>query len=153
MSRAPSALRVAVGYVLGRRLAFDKYSRRDKSGKCDCEASSDAGDTVHGVVYRVALADRDALDRAEGLGQGYRKETITVIAGDAAYDAVTYVATDKRTGLFVYDWYLEHVLTGALENGLPRDYVDCIRRIPTVKDKDTERAGRERQIYQMKIER
>src|SRR4249920_3107720 len=96
-------------YVLGRRLAFDKYSRRDKSGKCDCEASSNADDTVYGVVYRVALPDSSALDHAEGLGQGYRKEVVTVIAGDAAYDAVTYVATDKRVGLSVYNWYMEHV--------------------------------------------
>jgi hypothetical protein len=39
--RAPSAKRVTVGYVPGRRLRFDKFSTRDQSGKCDCEAAGD----------------------------------------------------------------------------------------------------------------
>jgi len=48
--RAPSATRVAVGYMLGRRLAFDKFSARDLSGKCDCEATSNGVDRIYGVV-------------------------------------------------------------------------------------------------------
>ena len=54
--RAPSAMRVAVRYVPGRRLTFDKFSARDQSGKCDCEAV-DLTDRVYGVVYRIAMLE------------------------------------------------------------------------------------------------
>ena len=83
--RAPSATRVAVGYVPGRRLTFDKFSTRDRSGKCDCEATGDPADRVYGVVYRIAASERAALDEAEGLHHGYRDEILTVIAGDATH--------------------------------------------------------------------
>jgi hypothetical protein len=145
--RAPSATRVTFGYVPGRRLTFDKLSTRDGSGKCDCEATGNPRDRVYGVIYRIAASERAALDGAEGLHHGYREEIVTVIDGDAAHRALAYVATDKRPGLPVFDWYLEHVLRGATENGLPRDYVDSLRQIPTVVDGDRGRAANERAIY------
>ena len=80
--RAPSATRVTVGYVPGRRLTFDKFSTRDRSGKCDCEATGVPADRVYGVVYRIDMSERAALDEAEGLHRGYRDEILTVIAED-----------------------------------------------------------------------
>jgi len=142
--RAPSATRVTVGYVPGRRLTFDKFSTRDRSGKCDCEATGNPRDRVYGVVYRIAASERAALDEAEGLHRGYRDEIVTVVAGEATHRAVAYVATDKRPGLPVYDWYLEHVLAGAAENELPSAYVDAIRQIPAVVDENRGRAAKER---------
>lgn len=62
--RTPSATRVTVGYVAGRRLTFDKLSTRDQSGKCDCEATGDAAERVYGVVYRITALERAALDAA-----------------------------------------------------------------------------------------
>lgn len=145
--RAPSATFVAVGCVAGRRLAFDKYSGRDGSGKCDCEATGVDADLVFGVIYRIAKSDRASLDTAEGLHYGYRDELIRVTAGDTVCEALAYVATDKRSGLKVFDWYLEHVLAGAMENELPPAYVDMIRQVATAKDGDVVRASRERAIY------
>ena len=145
--RAPSAARVAVGYVPGRRLTFDKFSARDQSGKCDCEATGNPADRVHGVVYRIAASERPALDKAEGLHHGYRDETIAVIAGGVTYRALAYVATDKRQGLPVFDWYVEHVLAGAAENELPSDYLEGIRQTPTVVDANRGRAAEERAMY------
>jgi cation transport regulator ChaC len=145
--RAPSATRVTVGYVPGRRLTFDKFSTRDRSGKCDCEATGNPRDRVYGVLYRIAASERAALDEAEGLHRGYRDEILTVIGGEATHRALAYVATDKRPGLPVFDWYLEHVLRGASDNGLPREYVESLRRIPTVVDGDRGRAAKERALY------
>jgi hypothetical protein len=148
--RAPSATRVTVGYVPGRRLTFDKFSTRDRSGKCDCEATDTPGDRVYGVVYRITASERAALDEAEGLHHVYRDEVFIVIAGDATHRALAYVATDKRPGLPVFDWYLEHVLRGASENGLPPDYVELLRRIPTVVDGNRGRVAKDRAIYAVK---
>jgi len=145
--RAPSAMRFTVGYVPGRRLRFDKFSTRDRSGKCDCEATGDPTDRVYGVVYRIAMSERAALDEAEGLHHGYRDEILTVIAGEVTHRALAYVATDKRPGLPVFDWYLEHVLAGAAEHGLPSSYVEAIRQITTVVDENRRRAAKERALY------
>lgn len=145
--RAPSATPVTVGYVLGRRLTFDKFSTRDRSVKCDCEATGNPRDRVYGVIYRIAASERAALDGAEGLHYGYRDEILIVIDGDATHRALAYVATDKRPGLAVFDWYLEHVLRGSIENGLPAGYVESLRRLPTVVDGDRGRAAKEQAIY------
>jgi gamma-glutamylcyclotransferase len=145
--RAPSATRVTVGYVPGRRLTFDKFSSRDRSGKCDCEVTGDPVDRVYGVVYRIGASERAALDAAEGLHNGYRDEIFTVIAENATHRALAYVANDKRPGLPVFDWYLEHVLRGASENGMPSDYVEAIRQIPTVMDENGRRTAEERALY------
>jgi hypothetical protein len=162
--RAPSATRVAVGYVSGRRLTFDKFSTRDQSGKCDCEATGNPADRVYDVVYRIAASERAALDEAEGLHRrlsrqdphgdcreglhrGYRDEILTVIVDPVTHDALAYIATDKRRGLLVFDWYLQHVLAGAAENELPSGYVEAIRQIPTVVDEKRGRAAKERALY------
>jgi gamma-glutamylcyclotransferase len=144
--RAPSATRVAVGYVPARRLTFDKFSIKDGSGKCDCEATGNPADRVYGVVYRIATSDRAALDDAEGLHRGYRHEVLSVIAGATTIHALAYVATDKRPGLPVFDWYLKHVLVGAVENGLPADYIETLRRVSTVVDKEEARVAEESAI-------
>jgi len=145
--RAPSATRVAVGYVPGRRLTFDKVSTRARSGKCDCDATGELTDRVCGIVYRIAISERAALDAAEGLHHGYRDEILTVIAEDATHRALAYVATDKRPVLPVFDWYVEHVFAGAAENGLPSGYVQAIRQVPTVVDESERRAAKERALY------
>lgn len=151
-NRAPSARRLATGYVTGRRLAFDKYSSRDKSAKCDCEATCSSLDRVYGVIYEIDLADRHLLDAAEGLHHGYRDEILEVITPDAVYEALAYIATDKRPNLAPYDWYLEHVVRGALENELPASYVEAIRQVRVIPDANAARAASERAVYQCDTE-
>lgn len=145
--RAPSAVPLSAGYVSGRRLTFDKFSVRDGSGKCDCEATGNLDDRVYGVVYRIAAADRASLDAAEGLHHGYRDDLLPVVTPAGTLVALAYVATDKRPRLPVLDWYLEHVLAGAAEHGLPAAYVAQLREIPTVSDDDHVRAAAQRAIY------
>lgn len=144
--RAPSATKVAVGYVVGRRLVFHKLSR-DKSGKCDCEPTGDAADRVYGVLYRVRSIERHALDVAEGMNYGYRQDIVEVLTEQGTYDVLTYVAMDTRTGLPVYEWYRRHVLIGAVENGLPYDYIERIRQVAVVPDPCESRTRRELAIY------
>ena len=86
--RAPSAVAVTRGYVTARRLTFHKPGR-DGSGKCDAQASTDHEDRVYGVVFQVALRDKPALDRAEGLGNGYHEEILEVITSARILSAQT----------------------------------------------------------------
>src|SRR3990167_6529353 len=68
--QAPSAKPIGIGYVAGRRLTFDKVSQ-DGSGKCDAEATGKKTDRVYGVIFEIALTDKVALGKAEGLRKGY----------------------------------------------------------------------------------
>jgi hypothetical protein len=76
---APSAVVVSQGHSIVRRLTFCKPGR-DRSGKCDAQASADPDDRVYGVVFQIAVRDKPALDRVQGLGNGYHEEVLEVIA-------------------------------------------------------------------------
>jgi Gamma-glutamyl cyclotransferase, AIG2-like len=69
--RTPSDVPVAVGYIEGYQLGFDKVSG-DGSGKCDIRSTGKDVDRVHGVLFRIDTDHMDRLDEAEGLGRGYR---------------------------------------------------------------------------------
>lgn len=139
-NRAPSAVAVCTGFVEGRRLKFDKRSV-DGSGKCDIEATGDPRDRAWGVVFRIDAADRPALDRVEGLGQGYTDQDVHVMTPDGLVNAFTYVALMKAPGLRPYHWYRALVVAGAREHGLPDAYIAWLQTFESQADPD---AGRNR---------
>lgn len=148
-TRAPSAVPVGQASLAGYRLVFDKVSI-DSSGKADCERTGDLTDRVFGGLFRVSVEDTAALDKAEGASgakPGYRRAEVIVATDNGPAKAVTYVAANKRPGLLPYPWYVEHVLAGAREFGLPANYVAAIQRLPTQPDLDAARAARELSIY------
>jgi gamma-glutamylcyclotransferase len=140
-ARTPSAVRITTAFVEGRRLAFDKVST-DGSGKCDIEATGNPADRVYGVLFRIATAEERALDEAEGLGHGYRKDEIIVVTYEGTLAAAAYFATKKDPKRRPYDWYKAFVLQGATENALPAAYIDLIRAVPSQPDPDTARRAR-----------
>jgi gamma-glutamylcyclotransferase len=140
-ARTPSALRITTAFVEGRRLTFDKVST-DGSGKCDIVATGNPADRVYGVLFRIATAEEHALDEAEGLGHGYRKDEIIVVTFEGTLVAATYLATKKDPKCRPYDWYKAFVLQGAIENALPAAYIDLIRAVPSQTDPDTTRRAR-----------
>jgi len=120
---------------------------RDGSGKADCERSGSPADVVHGALFHIANSDRPALDRAEGLGNGYDAFEISVETDSGKVSALTYLATRKNAALKPLTWYMQHVLHGARECGLPDAYVAAIERIEAVRDLDVGREARELSIY------
>lgn len=143
--RAPSAEFVATASLPEHRLTFDKISKG--SGKCDMEYTGKPTDQVHGVIFRISKANERALDKAEGLGVGYRRSKYEFLSGGAKIPAVTYVATHKDPALAPFDWYKEHVVRGAIEHGLPPEYISVLRAIKSVPDLDRERVEREALDY------
>lgn len=137
-SRAPSAKVVGTGYIEGRRLTFDKLSR-DGSGKCDAEATGNATDRVYGVIFDIAVSDKAALGKAEGLNKGYAEETVKVITSSGVIELMTYIATKKERTLRPYHWYKALTLAGAVEHGLPKDYVEWVRTVASIEDHDAKR--------------
>jgi cation transport regulator ChaC len=137
--RAPTARAVGIGYVEKHKLTFDKISRGTElnSGKCDMEATGNEGERVYGVLFSISTKDEAALDREEGLDRGYRKDRrVKVITADGEKTAVAYIATEKDPALLPYHWYRDFVIEGALEHGLPDEYVTWLRAFRSQPDPD-----------------
>ena len=136
--RTPSARIVGRCFVAGYRLTFDKVSI-DGSGKCTLTPTGRPEDRADGVLFRVDHVELPALDRAEGLGNGYRREAIEVTTPGGNQMALTYIATNTRAGLLPYDWYKEFVVRGAMEHGLPASYIDELQLTNSIPDPDINR--------------
>lgn len=131
--RTPSAQVIGAGFVEGYRLTFDKVST-DRSGKCNIKATTNPTDRVHGVLFSIPTAEERALDRAEGLGRGYRKGKVRVMTPSGARDAIAYIADNTASLLRPYDWYKALVVAGAMEHGLPDAYVEWLQAVDSQPD-------------------
>jgi len=147
-ARTPSARFVTVASLSHHDLRFHKRSR-DGSSKCDAFETGDVSHSIIGVVFEIADAEKPILDRYEGLGHGYEKKVVRVSDshGDSL-ESYTYYANDIDPALAPYHWYHHHVLTGAIEHGLPTEYVSRIECILTMDDPDAERHAREMAVYE-----
>ena len=146
-ARTPSAGFVTVATLHGHELRFHKAGR-DGSAKCDAFANGDPGHRVVGVVFELDPAEKPALDRVEGLGQGYEEKTIELTAqAGRIVTACTYYATHIDPGLRPYHWYKHHVLSGARDHGLPEPYLQRIEAVAAIADPQPERHRREMAIY------
>ncbi|MES2026751.1 MAG: gamma-glutamylcyclotransferase family protein [Pseudomonadota bacterium] len=147
LTRIPSARSMGIAQVRGYRLVFDKISKKDGSGKADCERTDDADSVVFGVLFQIDMQHKQALDAAEGRGLGYESVDVDVTTADGIVLATTYLATRKNPELRPYSWYLHHVLTGAAEFDLPRAYVEKIAVVESDVDPNREREELELDIY------
>jgi len=138
LDRAPSAIAIDVGFVQGRRFSFGKVSR-DGSGKCDLEATGNPKDRAYGVLFKINVNEKQALDDAEGLGIGYSEANVQVVTSTGVYTALTYVASYKEDPLLPYQWYKASVIAGAVEHGLPDEYVVWLRTFEAKSDANTKR--------------
>lgn len=146
--RVPSARKVAVA-VLGRyTLKFHKKGSRDGSAKCDIVLTGQPADQVYGVVFEIDDSDKPALDAAEGLHHGYEIKDVELSTLDGrTIQAFAYYGTDLDASLRPFHWYKQHVLQGALENGLPESYTAEIRKVASVDDPDRQRHLAEISLY------
>jgi hypothetical protein len=146
--RVPGAVALGCHSLPKHQLRFHKAGQ-DGSGKCDAYYTGDAADVIYGALFDICQTQKQALDNAEGLGMGYDIKGVTVIAGDGiAVACYTYVATHIESALMPYSWYLDHVLIGARETGLPSRYIEAhIQTVQARKDSDQRRDEEERAIH------
>lgn len=94
----------------------------------------DAGSEVLGVAYEVSIDALQTIDLTEGVLIGnYERRAIPVVslAGDgAALEAFTLTSERRAAGLCPSTRYMALLIEGALEHGLPDQYVDFLRGIP-----------------------
>lgn len=143
--RVPSARFIGTGQLQGHTLRWHK-SGQDASGKCDAFATGNAADTVHGVLYELPLAEKPALDRAEGLGAGYDEKTVRILTPSGPVRAHVYYATHIDPALAPFAWYKALVVAGARQNALPPEYLTRLLAQSAVPDPDPARALRNEKL-------
>lgn len=133
-ARTPTARLVDTAYLPEWSLRFNKRSV-DTSGKCSIRYGSSG---VYVAVYQMSAADKEVLDRIEGIGEGYRDASIEV---PGIGECATYIAAESHVDddLSPYDWYREMVLLGCRRLGLPSDYLHKIQSVAADQDPDPER--------------
>ena len=138
--RTPSAKVIAKGMLFDHKLMFHKKSH-DGSGKCDAFQIDNSSDSIYGVIYEIHESDKCELDIEEGLGFGYEEKEVSIYVDSpkTLVDAFTYYATDIETNLSPYHWYKDFVLHGAIENNLPEEYIEMIRKVSSIDDADVKR--------------
>ncbi|MBU2583248.1 MAG: gamma-glutamylcyclotransferase [Alphaproteobacteria bacterium] len=132
-------------------LAFSKIGQ-DDSGKATLVAA--AGVRTHGVVFRISIDDLALLDRFEGRGRGYERwDDFSVRCasdGGKLCKAATYIASTPYLDdkLRPFDWYLDLVIHGARQHGLPPAHIEAITRTQAVIDPDP---GRQQRLEALEI--
>ena len=129
--RTPSARALGIASLPGHALRWHKLGR-DGSGKCDIACCGEAAnEIVWGVLYEIAVAEKELLDRIEGLGIGYSETQVRVTTASGSEWALTYQAKPDRIdpALKPLPDYKAHVLAGAVEHGLPAHYVAALRHV------------------------
>lgn len=146
--RVQSARLVGVYALKNHDLRFHKVGR-DGSAKCDAFFTGSNSEAVKGVVFDIDPKDVITLDKAEGLGKGYKKKTMQVTNSAGHWlEVFMYVATNINDSLLSFSWYKHHVLVGAKSVGLPSGYIARIQSIKAIKDPDKAREQRELAVHE-----
>jgi hypothetical protein len=146
LGRCPSARVVGTGVARAWSLAFSKASK-DGSGKATLITAPNSA--VPGVIFEIDLAEREQLDRHEGLGSGYRRDDTFAVEGSAVPTS-SYLGTSFDHTLRPFDWYLATVIAGAEYHGLETGYVAALRGMQFVEDTDLDRRTRVEAIKAMR---
>lgn len=148
LSRVSSATKIDTGILARHQLRFHKASIKDGSAKCDACETGNHEHFIYGVLFDISEHEKPVLDRYEGLGHGYEeKDVLITLNNGSVIEAYTYYAKNIDPMLKPLDWYREHVIRGARENGLPESYIRAIEEIDFYEDTDIERRDRELSIY------
>ena len=144
--RTPSAKPLGKAQLFKHQLIFHKIGR-DGSAKCDIYETGRVSDLVWGVLFEISRDERHLLDSAEGLSCGYEYKTVRVKSNETIIEAGAYYATHIDSSLLPFDWYLNFVLKGAEEHGLPSSYLNSLKLHSAMVDSDQERSQKNFSLF------
>ena len=134
-ARVPSAKKLGTYFITQHALRFHKVGK-DGSAKCDAFETKTSNDTVHGVLFEIADADKPILDFSEDLGRSYQEKQVRVQNScGQSHQAFIYYEILKASNIKPYAWYLHHVVVGAKENALSAQYIENWLQQPLLKMK------------------
>ncbi|HXC52720.1 MAG TPA: gamma-glutamylcyclotransferase family protein [Candidatus Limnocylindrales bacterium] len=100
---------------------------------------ADAASEVWGVLYEITADDLEHLELTEGVKIGHYERTEVVVEpverwdedGAATVRAVTLTSGTEDPSLRPTARYMELLLSGAAEHGLPESWIETLRRFET----------------------
>jgi gamma-glutamylcyclotransferase len=131
--RGIACLRALPARAAGWRLTLDKPPVMP-IGESTANIVPDPGAEVMGVLYEISPADWEHVTLTEGVRIGnYRSVTLRAVslAGPALeVDAVSLASERREPSLRPSHRYVACLIAGALEHGLPADWVAMLRAVP-----------------------
>lgn len=120
LSRARDAFSKGRATLADHRLVF--------RGVADVEPH--AGATVHGALWSISAEDLARLDAYEGYPSLYGRHIVTVSTSYGAASALVYTMTRDRTQTAPSPYYLDVIIAGAREFGVPfSELSDALNRV------------------------
>merc|ERR1712210_350139 len=124
----PSAVFKAVARLPAHRLEFNYFSKRWQGAAATVVEVDD--EEVWGVLWELNLEHLATLDAQEGVPTVYNRKAVTVETEAGEEEAFTYflvkpVEEDRRPSAV----YLDVIVRGAKENGLPKEYIEKLKSI------------------------
>jgi gamma-glutamylcyclotransferase (GGCT)/AIG2-like uncharacterized protein YtfP len=117
--RCPDAQRIGAAALDGWRFEI--------GGRGYATIRSDDSATVWGGLWTLTTPDEAALDVCEGVRSGtYRKEILTVELDGSPLKVLVYVENSSDVGRPTPQ-YLDRILRGADQFGLPPEHIDFLR--------------------------
>jgi hypothetical protein len=137
--RLPSVEIIQPYHLFGYNLIFNKSSK-DGSTKANLQKTDNLSDFVWRVVQRIDITEKSSLDRAEGLGNGYNLNSFKLEIDGQVQDIHFFIATDRKylKEGNPYDWYLDYVVKGAIENNFPIAHIKQLLSIAATVDHSME---------------
>ncbi len=106
------------------------FNKKARGGYASANIHPAPGKTVHGVLYKIAETSFRNLDRFESAPEHYRRIEVNVTDGAGKKIAAQiYIATRVEKGLRPAPHYLQTILDGAGEHGLPAEYIGEIKAV------------------------
>lgn len=132
VSRCPSARFVGKATLEGYCVTFPRMSVRWQGGAASVGPDEDR--RVEGVVYEMDEIDFEPLDRFEGVAKNryYRCSLPVLLADGRTLEPEVYIANSEAGAPFPPDpGYLNQMIVGAQEHGLPEGYITMLKAIET----------------------
>ena len=119
--RCPRSRPLSAALMMRRRLAVMREGW--------LTVTPDSHGRVHGVLWDLALADAPALDRFEGVAEGfYVKAIAPVIAPEGPRRALVYIGANAGPGR-PGEAYLRETLAAARDWRMPREAIEALERL------------------------
>lgn len=122
------------GWLDGYRLCFNIPVGPGERGVANL--LREVGARTHGVLYQLSIDDFDRLDGTEGVSFGlYQRVPVSIVtAQHGVIEAWTYQSTAITDGRKPSLRYIQLLLDGARENGLPGEYVAYLQGLELAVD-------------------
>ena len=125
----PSAKSVGIFRLKGYRLGFKACGPDPTRGGCTLVNVPD--NIMHGILYKMSVADRKNLDKISGVDQGlWAIHKITLLDKDNHEIAAdTYVIPNPSGHYVPPESYTRPILAGARQIPLPSDYIEQLESV------------------------